>query len=275
LAESSAAERRKTREVFDIVALVDQFADHDCSDDRDRIYALYAMASNIEPVFPQPRSDDVLEVGENETRLEPGSKEVQKGDIVYMNIDYTLDVRDTYRTFAIVCLKDNKLVQLLVATATRSHDRKPDVWLSWLPDWRLKSKSSNCASEALPTSFNWSPVQFTGNISRSRLSLQISKSHAHEELESPCQSFHSSVVVKSAVGPGATAKELSSSVRELWEKASTETDQPFPGPIRDLLFSGSNSVEYCLHHFLELFPLIAKSFDDMYNADPKMRWRTT
>jgi hypothetical protein len=44
---------------FDILNLVHSFVEHDCRDDRDRIYAVYAMASNIAPTTDIPREERV------------------------------------------------------------------------------------------------------------------------------------------------------------------------------------------------------------------------
>jgi hypothetical protein len=131
LAESSAAQKG-TRGSFNILTLVNQFSGHGCSDDRDRVYALYAMASNIEPAPSRPSSNEVLRPSQGETEVE--DKKALKKDLVYMNVDYTLNVRDTYITFADAYLKASMTLGLLGAAVTRLHDRKPNMWPSWLPD---------------------------------------------------------------------------------------------------------------------------------------------
>ena len=82
-----------------------------------------------------------------------------------MNVDYTLNVRDTYITFADACLKVSMTLGLLGAAVTRLHDLKPNLWPSWLPHWRLKPNDYGSLFKSLQTPSNSSDVLFTGSRS--------------------------------------------------------------------------------------------------------------
>ncbi|RYO15439.1 hypothetical protein AA0111_g11665 [Alternaria arborescens] len=99
----------------DIARLVDDFALHSCTDPRDRIFALYSMASNLRPCTAASSDHDVL-----------------------MNIDYSLDLRQTYEAFALACIRAGKLTKIIEAVLSRQHSPRPDGWMSWVPDWRVK-----------------------------------------------------------------------------------------------------------------------------------------
>ncbi|KAF2252314.1 HET-domain-containing protein, partial [Trematosphaeria pertusa] len=64
----------------EILEMVNNSWLYDCSDDRDRIYALYSMATNIAPLAL--------------------ADTFHRQDVVLMDVDYSLDVLETYRTFA-------------------------------------------------------------------------------------------------------------------------------------------------------------------------------
>jgi len=114
-------------EVFDILNLVDEFADHRCSDDRDRIFALYALANNV-----KTRSW----AGWSDRLKRPGS--VSKDRTIIMDINYSLDVRETYINFAKSCIAAKMGVRLLEAAITRNLVRDIEDWPSWVPDWRVQ-----------------------------------------------------------------------------------------------------------------------------------------
>ncbi|RYN58110.1 hypothetical protein AA0114_g1965 [Alternaria tenuissima] len=97
-----------------IVKLMDDFGQHGCTDPRDRIFALYDMASNL-------RSSTVIS---------------HQHDIV-MDIDYSLNLQQTYESFALACIRAGKLNTIIEAVLSRQHSVRPHGWASWVPDWRL------------------------------------------------------------------------------------------------------------------------------------------
>lgn len=123
---------------FTIFSLVERSLDHDCSDDRERIYAMYAIASDIAPALC-----------ERPTTLQEGA---DRAFLVRMNFDYSLDVRETYVNFAIGYMKSYShylSLQILEATLMRPHGRAPMDWPSWLPDWRMKREKRGAIYEGL------------------------------------------------------------------------------------------------------------------------------
>jgi hypothetical protein len=98
----------------DILKLMDDFDQHGCADPRDRIFALYNMASNL-------RSSTAIS---------------HQHDIV-MDIDYSLDLQQTYESFALACIRAGKLNTIIEAVLSRQHCARPQGWASWAPDWRV------------------------------------------------------------------------------------------------------------------------------------------
>jgi hypothetical protein len=98
----------------DILKLMDDFDQHGCADPRDRIFALYNMASNM-------RSSTVIS---------------HQHDIV-MDIEYSLDLQQTYESFALACIRAGKLNTIIEAVLSRQHSARPQGWASWAPDWRV------------------------------------------------------------------------------------------------------------------------------------------
>ncbi|KAH6848479.1 heterokaryon incompatibility protein-domain-containing protein, partial [Alternaria rosae] len=70
----------------DITNLVEKFALYACTDPRDRVFALFSMAANIQPAG---YVSDIL----------PSSASQEQG-AVSISIDYSLDVLETYKAFA-------------------------------------------------------------------------------------------------------------------------------------------------------------------------------
>ncbi|KAH8632700.1 hypothetical protein IG631_11334 [Alternaria alternata] len=100
----------------DIVKLLGDFDQHECTDPRDRIFALYNMTSNLRPSIATLHHRDVL-----------------------MKIDYSLDLRQTYEAFALACMRAGKLRAIIGAVLSRQDSARPHGWASWVPDWRVNS----------------------------------------------------------------------------------------------------------------------------------------
>jgi hypothetical protein len=112
-----------------ILQLVEKFASYECTDPRDRIYALYSMATNVRP-------REIL----SQTAYDRSSP---KDCIVFLNIDYSLDVRETYKAFALACLSRINMAPVIWrAVFSRQHSFRPVSWPSWVPDWRVAPQNT-------------------------------------------------------------------------------------------------------------------------------------
>jgi len=129
-----------------ILNLVENFSSYGCTDPRDRIFALYSMATNVRPVG-QTSCVDELSSG----RSEP---------LVYMDIDYSLGVRETYETFALACLRASRTERSLIwhAVLLRQHSPRPATWPSWVPDWQITTRQTNRNTYNSHVSFQADPV---------------------------------------------------------------------------------------------------------------------
>jgi hypothetical protein len=100
-----------------LLGLVETFHSYACTDPRDRIFALYSMASDA-----QSRSKS------------PDRRYMS------MDVDYSSDVRQVYQDFAVACIisvHSLKPITILHAVLARNHVPTPDDWPSWVPDWRV------------------------------------------------------------------------------------------------------------------------------------------
>jgi hypothetical protein len=98
----------------DIISLVEDFALYGCTDPRDRIFALYSMASNMRPCTAAPNAKHI-----------------------FMDVDYSLDLKQTYEAFARACIRAGKIAIIIEAALSRQHSPTPNGWASWVPDWRV------------------------------------------------------------------------------------------------------------------------------------------
>ena len=106
-----------------ILSLVENFNSYGCTDPRDRIFALYSMATDVRSTgIPYHRGTGGF----------PAPKKIS------FDIDYSLDVRETYHTFARSCWKQEKVhEQMWQALLSRQHSPLQTDWSSWAPDWRV------------------------------------------------------------------------------------------------------------------------------------------
>ncbi|CAN9438330.1 hypothetical protein AA0117_g3856 [Alternaria alternata] len=112
LFEQSSDNKRESHDT-DIVKLLDDFDQNECTDPRDRVYALYNMASNLRPSTATSHQHDIL-----------------------IDIDYSLNLQQTYEAFAFACIRAGKLNTIIEAVLSRQHSARPQGWASWVPDWR-------------------------------------------------------------------------------------------------------------------------------------------
>ncbi|KAI0438943.1 heterokaryon incompatibility protein-domain-containing protein [Xylaria telfairii] len=102
-----------------ILHLLSTFAETDCADARDRIYALAGLARDV--VFDA-----------NET--------IQRQNSIFIHIDYTSSVKQVYYQFARAVGEtggDDSRIRLLEEAGRRSNGSYSTEWLSWVPDWRI------------------------------------------------------------------------------------------------------------------------------------------
>ncbi|KAI1736460.1 heterokaryon incompatibility protein-domain-containing protein [Xylaria scruposa] len=105
-----------------ILRLLSNFRETDCSDPRDRIYALLGLASDV--VFE-----------DYETR--------RKEAKVLIRIDYTQSVKQVYHDFALAVQQSGGMGSfsrkdlLFLEAARRFNFTHMSEWAPWVPDWRL------------------------------------------------------------------------------------------------------------------------------------------
>jgi hypothetical protein len=153
----------------DILKLMDDFDQHGCADPRDRIFALYNMASNMRPSTATSPHHDIL-----------------------MDIDYSLDLRQTYEAFALACMRAEQLTTIIEAVLSRQHSAQQHSWASWAPDWRV----SWLESIVLPE-----PVDFHGYLKSEDCPLGV----IHIRVNTPTYLLHLAyercpIVAEKAVG---------------------------------------------------------------------------
>jgi hypothetical protein len=113
------------------LGIVNMLSSYNCTDDRDRLFALYTMASDIQPTSHLLQSlDEDTHGGLFGSHTKPLSK-------ICMDIDYSLDTRQTYQAFAAACIAANRGLPLLHCVLSRQYAFSSPEWPSWVPDWRV------------------------------------------------------------------------------------------------------------------------------------------
>ena len=130
---SMIAESQSNNELPDneesILAIVDKFWSYECTDPRDRIFALYNMTSDIQAT----QSKQLVNAG-----LDPLQR-------IYMDVDYSSDTRQVYQTFATACIASERAIPLLNAVLSRQYLPSSEDWPSWVPDWRKPPSTRHVA----------------------------------------------------------------------------------------------------------------------------------
>jgi hypothetical protein len=130
----------------DIWDLITSLRSYKCTDPVDRIFALYSMTSNIQPLACLPTTyRGVTGIKPNELHLYDESR------TVYMDIDYSLDVQQVYQKFAAACIVSDRGASVFEALIQTQWPPYPEDWPSWVPDWRkepLIKATNNCRFRA-------------------------------------------------------------------------------------------------------------------------------
>lgn len=120
----SKSDQTQNEDTTEILRLVENFISYGCADPRDRIFALYSMATDV--------------------RLDEDSSQ---GPAISLQIDYSLDVRGTYLAFAWSCWeRSHTHKEMWGALLSRQHSSPQANWPSWAPDWRILPRRAwpNC-----------------------------------------------------------------------------------------------------------------------------------
>ena len=138
-------------EITDVVALVEKFALYGCTDPRDRIFALFSMATNVRPARCDLQEDHDSQQGDSPRTNDDSQTEHaehEQSDKIYMNIDYALSVDETYEAFALARLNADKEGAQLIweAVFSRQYSPRPITWPSWVPDWRIPPRQTTPVS---------------------------------------------------------------------------------------------------------------------------------
>lgn len=148
--ESSRSPPAELTYESNILGVVDQFSYYQCSDSRDRLYALYSMTADMASTQYSLVQDGIPRV--------------------YMDVNYALDVRETYQVFALACARSGHVVDILNAVLSRQYHRCAEHWPSWVPDWRnlpLANRLGPFVLRKEPVSGRRSPFWITGDIEAS------------------------------------------------------------------------------------------------------------
>ncbi|KAG9195870.1 hypothetical protein G6011_00991 [Alternaria panax] len=112
-----------------ILSLVESFRSYGCTDPRDRVFAVYSMATDVRPIRRTLQTDEA-----SPSRPYSG---------ISMSIDYSLDIRESYEAFALSYWRDSiDDGQMWDALLSRQHSPQAADWSSWVPDWRVPPRTT-------------------------------------------------------------------------------------------------------------------------------------
>lgn len=115
-----------------ILDLLEKFGLYECTDPRDRIFALCTMANDVRAI------ENTAETDGSHPKYLPSSTE---DDRIRIDINYSMDVREIYEAFALPHLMGTTNANLTWrALLMRQHSPPPMDWPSWVPDWRVSPR---------------------------------------------------------------------------------------------------------------------------------------
>jgi len=129
------------------LALLDDFETSECTDPRDRLYALYRLATDqpVATALGKCRDTcecdlfvcqawDIFKMPRFNVRLSNGKLEFQ------LVIDYDAPVDFIYEHYAVSALRSPCILPILSAATLRRGTPRPQNLPSWVPDWRIKKE---------------------------------------------------------------------------------------------------------------------------------------
>jgi hypothetical protein len=127
--ENNTEEETDVRGETQILPLLEKFGLYECTDPRDRIFALCSMANDVRPIG---------DWGETDVSYLKYFSTMTEDDPIRIDVNYSLGVGETYEAFALACLMEATSATLIwTALLTRRHSPPPINWPSWVPDWRV------------------------------------------------------------------------------------------------------------------------------------------
>lgn len=149
----SAVKHLSTGSVYDegMLGIVDMLSSYGCTDDRDRIFALYNLAPDIkdrQPLAVQEKCQSIKSSYDSKYDREyaeecswqrnvPTQKLCEFPSLnICMSISYSLTTQQLYQEFAVACIEKARIASVLNAVLARQYTPCPPGWPSWVPDWR-------------------------------------------------------------------------------------------------------------------------------------------
>jgi hypothetical protein len=142
----SAVKHLSTGSVHDegMLGIVDMLSSCGCTDDRDRIFALYNLAPDIQDgqsLKVQEGSQSTK--GSYDLEYDRWQRNVPTQRLcefpslnICMSISYSSTTQQLYQEFAIACIEKARVASVLNAVLARQYTPCPPGWPSWVPDWR-------------------------------------------------------------------------------------------------------------------------------------------
>lgn len=214
------------RRNHDILELVSRSSKYGCTDPRDRIFALHAMARDN------------------------GARVI---------VDYSLDTYLTYRNFALACLNHNHQgIRILLGAIARGQADSYAEWPSWVPDWRLDVNASHASwpdlehagRGCLPTVFSAS--ELSGSILEVELSYLCLDDHEPDDGIISTLSINTTSIVGVDFSQSKCLFKVVQLYRQCWSASATESIWDLLDMLTSLLpdLSEDSSVllREALHH---------------------------